>query len=536
MEKFYLKKEYRYLIYGASVRGKEMLKGLKAAGYCVTAFLDRRAEDLKIVNGIPVYHPEKFEHNDFENTIIIVSISNPFEHTMIADYLHSFGYEKIIYAIFPGMDHTNEEISELDQTYANIQDGTVTEQNVFFQYTDQWMDLIFKDGACIQKDDKFVVAYLPIDMCFMSLRDYYYNFFGKAIMDNSPEMEERFNMPVYMAAYEQHNMFKAFYGTLSKRGKVIKAFTNFWKNNLCIYGDTFSRTPEGEEAMLINRCNAFWGMFQAYQRSGMDYFIQHPVEVYWNTNGYFNCVDGGHRISFLLAMGLSFVPALISNHDYAQWINKEKLRDCIDFAKEKHIPAAYAPIPHPHFRFFPAYRDIGGATRIHKIEEVLMYNHIQIKDSRILDAGSYYCYLSQVFARMGAKVTAIEYNLISSEFGRLLNELLYCSSIHSICCGLDEMDTKDRFSFTIMLTVLYPYINDPLGMKILHNIDIVTENFMIWESGDRPEDEIHFILENSSFKTYVKISETFGTGKLREIGIFCKEHIQMNLPEWFDSL
>lgn len=533
VEKFNLKKDYRYLIYGAAAQGRAILKNLRDTGYYVAAFLDRRADDLKVVDGVIVKRAEYFNHSDFENTVVVVALTNPFEHTIIADYLHELGYDKIIYNIFPGMEHVSEEIFEFKRTYGDILGGFISEQNFFCKYNDQWVNAIFEDGALIRDDGEYVVAYLPFDLCAAPSKEYLYKMLGNQIMDASPDMAERFDQPIYMAAYEQCNLFRAFFGTLKHRSKVIDVFVDFWKRNRFLYRETFPRTREGREELLINRSNTFWGMFRSFQQNGMDFFIQCPLEVCWNEKGYFNIVDGTHRIAFFLAIGLHSAPARILKRDYEEWINREKLVKCIDYVQKIHIPAAYAPIPHPNFYFFPTYRDLGGVIRLQIIEEVLMFNHIKVKGKKVLDAGSNYCYLSQNFTRMGAEVTAVEYNPNISEFGRLLNELLYCSNIKSVCCGLDEINTAERFSFTVMLTVLYPYMNQPLGLKILQNIDIVTEDFLIWESGKHPEEEIRFILENSSFDKYLKLSETFGTGKLREMGIFCKKHVQMKLPEWF---
>ena len=74
-----------------------------------------------------------------------------------------------------------------------------------------------------------------------------------------------------------------------------------------------------------------------------------------------------------------------------------------------------------------------------------------------------------------------------------------------------------------MLTVLYWHMDTPLGIKLIKAVDHMTKKFLLWESGDEPEREKHFIFSHSSFHTYEKICETVGTGKLRELGIFTKQ-------------
>ena len=56
----------------------------------------------------------------------------------------------------------------------------------------------------------------------------------------------------------------------------------------------------------------------------------------------------------------------------------------------------------------------------------------------------------------------------------------------------------------------------------MEKINQVTKDYLVWESGDEIEQEKKFVLEHSSFTNYEKIMETFGTGKIRELGIFSR--------------
>jgi hypothetical protein len=69
---------------------------------------------------------------------------------------------------------------------------------------------------------------------------------------------------------------------------------------------------------------------------------------------------------------------------------------------------------------------------------------------------------------------------------------------------------------------LYPLLGENAGLEILRKIDRLTCGMLIWESGDKPEEERDFILSNTSFGRYEKLSATYGTGKVRELGVFFK--------------
>ena len=55
MKTYKLSKEYNYVIYGAAFLGVQILTGLRNSGYNVNAFLDKRASELKEVEGVKVY-------------------------------------------------------------------------------------------------------------------------------------------------------------------------------------------------------------------------------------------------------------------------------------------------------------------------------------------------------------------------------------------------------------------------------------------------------------------------------------------------
>lgn len=533
MDKFYLKKDYRYIIYGAADMGKIIRKGLSSAGYQnIAAFLDRRAGSIQNAAGIAVYHPEKYTHTDCERTVVIVALTNPFEQAAVADYMHRFGYDKIVFLPFPGIKHPVEEINNLEDVYNRIQRGVITERDSFCRYTSELIDMQFSDGAVISISEEEVIAFLPVELCFS--RNMAYDKQAPANPELSPEdlpaVYARQNLPVLMSHYERVNFFKAIYGTYRDVQRASNEFIQYWMNNKTAY-KRFERTEQGAKDLLRNRSGVFKGMLRAFQHDGMDFFIKHPISVGWNKKGIFFVYDGGHRLSFFLALGLTSIPARINKNDYLRWINIDKLGPCISYIKEQHIAGTYVSISHPNFRFFPASHDIDGNIRIQKICEFMICNYIRVENKNVMDASSYHGYFGRFFARMGAKVTAVEPVLIKSEFSRRLNDLLYCSDIKTVCCGLDEIDTTGNFSLTVVLTALCSYPSESLRRKALRNIDTVTEDLLIWESEDHAGEEIRYILDNSGFLEYFKIGETMEKERVRELGVFSKRHITIQLPE-----
>lgn len=59
----------------------------------------------------------------------------------------------------------------------------------------------------------------------------------------------------------------------------------------------------------------------------------------------------------------------------------------------------------------------------------------------------------------------------------------------------------------------------------------VIDKFILWESGDNPEAEKADIMSNTKFKHYSRLTSTYGTGKVRELGIFSVREIDKMLGQ-----
>ena len=94
------------------------------------------------------------------------------------------------------------------------------------------------------------------------------------------------------------------------------------------------------------------------------------------------------------------------------------------------------------------------------------------------------------------------------------------TDLRTLNIGIQEMDENEFYDVTILLTVLYWHFDTDLGLKLMEKIDKLTKGILLWESGDEPEREKQWIFDHSSFNAYEKIGDTFGTQKLREMGVF----------------
>jgi hypothetical protein len=495
---FNLTKDTNIIIYGASFIGRQFQQVLKRQGIHVAAYLDRQADKFPVVNGIKVYAPEAapFQHNELEKYVVIIAVTNPNEHRFIVPYLISLGYRKIIFKQSEGPSDPGQ-----DTIYDKLLSGQLelSKADVLVEYGDtyseQWRDLSYKRDV----DKDHVLAFVPMELLYI----------GEQLGSESPqELTVSLKGKPLMGAMPLLGAYDFF------QGKDEEFFCDYLARNYFKPGDRELWTRWIEEKRDEVRS------FDQQNALALDYFEEHPITVQWSGKGYFAVTANYRQAVYLVSKNYKKIPCVITRKDYNTWKNTAMVAPCIDTINKHHLSYVYTPIPHPQFFGFPAVRESYGMSRMMKITKHLFAEGIDVATMKVLDAGSYISYFSRNFYRMGANVTSIEYDAASFELACKLNDLLYCQGINMIHGGIEGLDPSNKYNITLLLTVLYWHLGTDLAYDILHAVDSVTTDILIWESGNEIEREKQWILDNSTFTKYSKLQNTFGSGKMREMGIF----------------
>ena len=504
MKTYKLSKEYNYVIYGAAFLGVQILTGLRNSGYNVNAFLDKRASELKEVEGVKVYEPQSYKSDNKENVVVIVAVTTTFEHPKIATYLRTLGYHKIICKMDENAGLVADNLKKIAYAYDKILESDIDE-NVELR---EWMAsdelYYFKDYALITEDCNYIVAYIPVELCYTGKDDK-----GKDA-----------DTLILYSQIDMIDLYKFFDGHLDSSEGTINFLKKYFYENTDKYC-SFNRTEQGFHDFVVSNYE-FYSKMSYLANMGMSFFIDNPISVYWNDKGYFN-IDDISKVNFIIAKGLRYIQAKMEKEDYMKWKNQEKLQACEKCIVEMNCLPAYAPILHPNFMGYPTKRDTIGNTRLSRIMKYLYRKGYELKGKKIIDIGAYYSFFAQAFQRQGADVTTIEVFESSYEAGKKINDLLRCSQINALQGDIMTTEIKDKFDVTNLLTVFYPYFQEGRGKNFIKKVSDFTNYMLIWESGGNAQEEIQFILENSDFIRYEKIGETYGTGLLREMGVFYKK-------------
>lgn len=281
---------------------------------------------------------------------------------------------------------------------------------------------------------------------------------------------------------------------------------------------TQNRVPILNDKELLEKRNNDFIYMQTELGKGMDFFIEHPVLAFWNNRGYFNLLDGHHRTCFLYSSGIRYIPVQITKDDYDKWCNYEWANKLYNKLVSTDRVEFYQPILHPFYKNIQPYREGVVKSRIHH----LMYKlgNKRLNGISVIDIGANLGYMGQAFYRLGADVTFVEMDKFHYEVLEIINKLLYVDG-EIITDRFEEYDFTKSYDIAIMLTVMYHYMNKrDILERFIEKINCVVNKMIIWESGDDIEKEKEYIISNTKFKKFEHICYTYGTGKIRELGIF----------------
>lgn len=488
-----------FIIYGAGYQGQQICNHLLRNNIKVEAFLDRRVKSAQpinasapefqgernlptVLNSIPVYHPD-FIGEIKEDDIVVIAVTNPYEHPIIADMLYTMGYRKIL-CCFPSGGWNKREMEVNSEIYNMIIQGASPIGKQAAYYDD--MRLMEKHLADMINviDENTCRAQIPMELLFYIDSD------GR---EKSVYMEDSV-LPFYnFIEGRGEKEFLVLRDRLQDSGIDV----NRWMETKAVSYFQLSMEWENRED---NKCD-----IPLIERIDRGRFIikSHLDQVI------FYVAKGYHRIYCRLAQS-----------DFINWDKPELISAVWKAIMRQKISCVYTPILYPAFYWFQCRRESYGHSRLMRICRYFVEKGILLNGKKVLDAGAYVGYFAQHMYRMGADVTAVEFDADNYELLRTINPLIGCDDIKALNIGIQEMNEDEHYDVTILLTVLYWHLDTELGLKLMDKIDKLTKDILLWESGNEPEREKQWIFDHSSFNAYEKISDTFGTQKLREMGVF----------------
>lgn len=510
----------KILIWGTGKIATRYLKYGYFSGYQIVGFIDTNSTEGKF-QGYVVNKPDKI--NAVKYDYIIVCVKNSNEEILKECIRLDFNISKIVfvnyYAGFGNIDDKYVKLLPIGDTIKKLFPNIYIQIEEYrAQHEYMYKNIArnsFNDVAFIKKIGvSHVVAWIPVELLFFERT-------ADVVQDDYTESWEECHsewqdLPV-ICSRPYRNLFEFFL-----TGKTLPyVYYKWWIAMHTARGESISITCQE----LIEKRFREFQIMQRNMNRGMDFFIEHPAMAKWNIKGYFNLWDGHHRVAFLYHSGVKRIPICVTKEDYEKWLNTDKARKVYDLINKQNRFEFYQPILNPYFVDIRSYREDFTKSRLHHILEY--FGNRRFAGKKVIDIGACLGYFGQMFARLGAAVTMIEYDPVHYELLCELNKLMRVSC-KNIKLPFECFDTDERFDIAIMLTVFYPYLKDgKVKKEFLNRLDKYVSTALIWESGDEIEMEKDVIIQNTKFKYFKHLCYTFGTGKIRELGVFFADEHEM---------
>ena len=310
-ENFDICKETPIAIYGLGNIGKRKCSELIDEGYQVIAIIDKNAETLSPYCGIDIYTVDKFAKMfaGRDDIVIAICLNNGIQHEKTAYALSEYGYKKFLY-IPMNADAAYEYLINMHKSFSLFMDSRFSglKEIPLFMKTDT------RDSIQVISEESGNVVFLcDIEYLFSQnmqilKRDVEY-IYKKRLKDNRYVDKPVASVKIYKDLYD------FFMGKISYPD---------------IYMQYQGKDQQYNHRLLCDRAELFQEYEKRYDRDIRLFYMQ-PTTITWNEEkGYFNIVDGMHRLMYLYYVKNHFkVPVKTSKESFDMFKCNYKDKDTL---------------------------------------------------------------------------------------------------------------------------------------------------------------------------------------------------------------
>lgn len=334
-------------VYGAGLNGKMIGTLLKRGGFKICGYFDRTAEQIKEIDGLPVFRAEKLAEEERRESIIVLGVLNVFEHEEIAVYLLKLGYQFIIFKSIKGkFEEDNNILFDLISlnavdpefnSYKYIHDEIIKipiNKNIINESREiSGSEMQIKEiGGFISVEVPLIFMYTKSKQVYMALSKDEHE---KDILRPRPYDS---NLCYY---FYSKDLYKLFDEDLDY-DKVVFILKRYYE-----YFCKFNTYPadlikEKFKAHLSQRYSIYRYMKEMLYEYP-DFFKKNAPILRWDKKkNYLYLVDGANRCAFLKQKQYRKFICRMSKSDYCKWINRVKLIQFIEEMGGKSNAVSYS--------------------------------------------------------------------------------------------------------------------------------------------------------------------------------------------------
>lgn len=421
-ENFTFDKSKGIILYGAASIGLLSYEALVSLGYNIVCYIDKRADDIRSFQGLPVYriNDSVLDEMKNDNYVVYVSVKNVFEHTNIANLLIEAGFENILYMPLSainglGNDRQNKLYKKCELALQNKYD------DIGCCPKSKEPDMYEPDNrSLIAQNEDTVTAFISIEQLHTDKKDRATPWFDKSILCLLPHI----------------GLFRFING---ESGYSPDRYMDFCVASAA--GSNIEVSESWRQNVIKNRSMIYEHMSHSMELES-DFFSRNAPNVFYE-DGVFNLNSGKHRAAFFASLKRKYIPVKVQKDSYKEFINESCVHTLSEYLKQNHIFVLDAPIPHPYFFDYPC----DSKEFYYRLLDKLMYcladkRYIDHKD---IDLSKYkvYCRLKD-YGFIERTLTQSKVNVIADicdeqkMLVNLIDDLLY--SKHATCVGSDAED------------------------------------------------------------------------------------------------
>lgn len=505
--------EQPFIIYGAGILGRIFLENLRAQGLQVEYFLDRRADVLSDIDGIPVVSLEGGAFSQEQrHWIVVLAVSDYFLHETLALELFRAGFQNIVYK----KDVIGNECRySVNNLYDRLFNGESIQGNVLVTPKPKLPQARLEDRAFVNEQNGMVIARLPMTLLYRSPSlTWTYSPERLAFGKDSTQMLEGWTQedhPFFLSNI-QCELFQALRRGTAFDSEALSCHNLELRRHFYGVDETFARQLVGQYLKHFQKMSLALSL-------DADFFLRHPLSVKWHENGYFFILDGNTRAAFLFAMGIGYVPCAMPVEDYHAWLNAGQLGAVIQYLNEYNVSSLSTPVPHPYlYDFSDGTEGISGSS----LEIILNYlgaQHLKFSGLSAVDLCAGAGFIAQGLARAGMQVTALETDICLASLMPLMNRLLHCErNVRSVqgdwqACEIEPHD--------IVVRVVNDGSSTSLGKRLFATLGRLARRYLFCELDAC--DDIEEFLVCSDFERYAVLKETFKFDRHQRLVVFSRE-------------
>lgn len=297
-------------IYGYTQRNVGIAEKMILNGFVVKGYIDRRAEELRC-NSTERILPVDTELGDKERDVLIILLLSVNSHLQVAKEMNERGWKFILFMAV-GNSYGDDYADEMRRMYNRLINLEFSNNFFVMEYTEKRNA---RDNILRTYPNR-VVVFVPIDLLFTDTPEHILDvnmcmgggIFKKAISD--------------ILRFSDKNIIR------------MRLYRDFFDSMLlgqstaADYIKVYSTLSGREEHDYLREREATLNIWEEeYLRVGMSYFIDGAAEVCYNPKGYFNILDGMHRLMYLIYKGNFNLPVAMSSADYIKFTQIYDIRE-----------------------------------------------------------------------------------------------------------------------------------------------------------------------------------------------------------------